>query len=409
MDLLLSVLASFVEYSKEYPAISGVFGLWLLATGTMILKSVPKKAWEVVLRNITTTLTLVNTSQSFYLFLKWYESNDYSCNSRSIKMSNGQYGSSGTATKAMGYGNHYFIFNKMPIKLNLVQLDAVGSYKERDQIKMTVLGRSHGTFDLIFESIKLKNLDRDKIIIHKFKENWTRASEQRKRDFNTLYLNMGVKEEIIEFVTNFEAREEFNLKHGINHQTAIMLYGPPGTGKTSVIKAIASHFDKKIYNLNASAMQYIESAFFSLPEDSLVVIEDIDSEMALHGRVIQKDGDASDSNAAAYCFTSMSDVLNAIDGLHCSHGRILIATTNHIEKLDPALIRSGRFDLKIKIDYASNYTLEQFINTFFSGNMLPDNFHIDDEISSSDIQSSALKNLGNFYGFLRPLGDVCSG
>ena len=51
---------------------------------------------------------------------------------------------------------------------------------------------------------------------------------------------------------------------------------------------------------------------------------------------------------------SLSGLLNALDGVASQEGRILIMTTNHIEKLDSALIRPGRIDLRLELNYADS-------------------------------------------------------
>ena len=86
----------------------------------------------------------------------------------------------------------------------------------------------------------------------------------------------------------------------------------------------------------------------NLPENSIVLIEDIDTENATKDRSYtskSKDEKTED----IFSFTNLSDILNSIDGLISNHGRILIATTNHKDNLDKALIRDGRFDLKIEL------------------------------------------------------------
>ena len=414
--LIREFITNFNLYAKEYPMVAGGFSIWALGTGTFILKSFPLKVWDAFLRTFTTKLTLLNTSDSYHLFLKWYEENNFSKNSRSIKISNGRWGYE-DMVKAMGYGNHYFVFNRTPIKLKLTEKESVGSDRERDQIEMTILGRSHSTYNKIFEAIRDKDLDKGKVVIHKYDDGWRRVSEQRKRSIETIHLNVGKKEEIIKFIEEFKAREEFNIKHGIGHQTAIMLHGPPGTGKTSIILALAGHFNMKIHNLNASALSKIEGAFASLPENSLIVIEDIDSDKMLHCRGKQEEKVEVKSNtmkedevlnnetpdSPLFSFTNMSDVLNAIQGLHSSHGRILIATTNHFDRLDEALIRSGRFNLKTKIDYADNYVASQFVERFFPDNKLPEGFQVRPNMPSSDIEKEVLDNLDSFDNFVQAI------
>jgi chaperone BCS1 len=64
-------------------------------------------------------------------------------------------------------------------------------------------------------------------------------------------------------------------------------------------------------------------------------------------------------------YGGLSDLLNALDGLISVHSRIIIMTTNHPEKLDPALIRYGRVDHKIELTYISIEVFIDFMETYF--------------------------------------------
>ena len=85
-----------------------------------------------------------------------------------------------------------------------------------------------------------------------------------------------VKDIILKHLDTFQSKESWYLTHGIPYHTGILLYGPPGTGKTSIIKAISNYLNYQIHILNSGNLGDIESAMFSLPEKSLIVIEDID-------------------------------------------------------------------------------------------------------------------------------------
>lgn len=63
---------------------------------------------------------------------------------------------------------------------------------------------------------------------------------------------------------------------------------------------------------------------------------------------------------------SFSGLLNAIDGVASHEGRILIMTTNHRERLDPALIRPGRVDMQIEFGYAGRNTLGEIFRELYS-------------------------------------------
>ena len=62
---------------------------------------------------------------------------------------------------------------------------------------------------------------------------------------------------------------------------------------------------------------------------------------------------------------TFSGLLNALDGIRSQEGRILIMTTNHREKLDPAILRPGRADYQVKLNLASHSQLERFYLNFF--------------------------------------------
>ena len=204
-------------------------------------------------------------------------------------------------------------------------------------------------------------------------------------------------------LNSFYSKEEWYLDHGISYQLGILLSGPPGTGKTSLAKAISSEYKKDLYILSPSSLHHIDSALSSIPEKSILLIEDIDTNYATNKRSQIKRNDKNEEDKELFSFTNLSDVLNAIDGIVVSHGRVLIATTNHQNKLDPALIREGRFDIKILIDYADSYILKQFFDRYYPNYKIDNNFKIKNEISSAKIQSLILKNLDNPQEVLKEL------
>jgi chaperone BCS1 len=62
---------------------------------------------------------------------------------------------------------------------------------------------------------------------------------------------------------------------------------------------------------------------------------------------------------------SLSGLLNALDGVAAAEGRILFATTNHLERLDPALSRPGRMDVWVEFKHASPWQAEALFKNFF--------------------------------------------
>jgi chaperone BCS1 len=62
---------------------------------------------------------------------------------------------------------------------------------------------------------------------------------------------------------------------------------------------------------------------------------------------------------------SLSGLLNALDGVAAAEGRLLFATTNHIERLDPALSRPGRMDVWVDFKHATGWQAENIFRCFF--------------------------------------------
>jgi len=386
-----SIIANFNNLTHNSPVVAGAVSLWALGVGTYLIKYVPSKIYQFFIKHITTKLTIFSSSQSFYKFVKWYDDNGYAKNARSLKITNGKHGWS-NAVKSIGYGTHYFFHKASLIRLTYsLQKEAI-SEKERDVIDLTIFWRSHAIFDEIFEDIKDKDTDGNFLIINKYEDKqWIRVSEQPKREFDTIFIDKNEKQKLINSIESFIKRADWDVKMGIPHQMGILLYGPPGTGKTSIIKAIASHFNMHVHDLPSSHLSYIAPAFNKLPHDALVIIEDIDTNASTHKRSTNIKT-ASDNPADIF---DLGTILNSIGGLITTHGRILVATTNHIEKLDPALIRAGRFDIKIEVGYATNEIFEEMMKKFYDNVNIPKNFNIKENITTSTIQQSILENLNN--------------
>jgi chaperone BCS1 len=153
-------------------------------------------------------------------------------------------------------------------------------------------------------------------------------------------------------------------RRGLPYQRGYLLHGPPGTGKSSLCLSIAGHFDLDVYVLTMSSLNdhSLKLLFAELPQHCIVLIEDVDA-TAVH-RKPDASADTSPSagqNGPGDKKVSLSTLLNVLDGLASSEGRLLIMTTNHIERLDPALIRPGPVDMKLEL-YLAN---EDMINRLF--------------------------------------------
>ncbi|RRT40990.1 hypothetical protein B296_00058134, partial [Ensete ventricosum] len=191
--------------------------------------------------------------------------------------------------------------------------------------------------------------------------------------FETLAIDPVLRDDIRDDLLRFVSRREYYSRVGRSWKRGYFLYGPPGTGKTSLVAAIANLLEFDVYDLELTAVHsntVLRRLLVSTNPKSVVVIEDVDCSLDLSDRNKKKkkkkkkskpDSDTEEremdpSEGGAGRGTSsvnLSGVLNFVDGLwsSCVGERLMIFTTNHPERLDPALLRPGRMDRKIHLSY----------------------------------------------------------
>nr|GEW23195.1 AAA-ATPase ASD, mitochondrial-like [Tanacetum cinerariifolium] len=201
---------------------------------------------------------------------------------------------------------------------------------------------------------------------------WSHVVFEHPASFQTLAMDPFKKQEIIDDLTTFSKSEEFYNRIGRAWKRGYLLYGPPGTGKSTMIAAIANFLNYDIYDLELTAVKdntELRRLLIETSSKSIIVIEDIDCSMDLTGQRkndTKEDEEESDRNTnrskqpmkpkesdSSSSKVTLSGLLNFVDGLWsaCGGDRLIVFTTNHVEKLDPALIRRGRMDKHIELSY----------------------------------------------------------
>jgi len=199
---------------------------------------------------------------------------------------------------------------------------------------------------------------------------WSHIPFEHPATFDTLAMDPEQKEGIIDDLMAFQKSKEYYAKVGKAWKRGYLLYGPPGTGKSTMIAAMANFLDYDVYDLELTAIKNnteLRKLFIETTGKSIIVIEDIDCSVDLtgkrrKGKKASGDKDSEDNDKPKLPMepekdddtkVTLSGLLNFIDGLWsaCGGERIIIFTTNHKEKLDPALIRRGRMDKHIEMSY----------------------------------------------------------
>ncbi|KAJ4836264.1 hypothetical protein Tsubulata_033009 [Turnera subulata] len=199
---------------------------------------------------------------------------------------------------------------------------------------------------------------------------WSHVVFDHPATFETVAIDPKTKKEIMAELVRFTGGKDYYAKTGKAWKRGYLLYGPPGTGKSSLIAAIANFMGYDVYDIELTAVNdntELRALLSNISSKSVVVIEDIDCSLNLTGqrsKKAKKDEDEDDDSESDEDTTvkagedkkskvTLSGLLNFIDGLWSSSGgeRIIIFTTNHKDKLDPALIRRGRMDRHIELSY----------------------------------------------------------
>jgi len=188
------------------------------------------------------------------------------------------------------------------------------------------------------------------------KGRWSLLSKLKKRDLDSIYLNENEVNIIEQDIDKFIDSEETYEKFGIPYKRNYLFYGIPGTGKTSLLFSLASKYNMSLAIVNFGPV--IDDSLFmnivhSMPENSLFILEDID------GLFIDRSQGSSNKS-----MVSFSGILNTLDGVGRKNKLITFMTTNHTDRLDPALLRPGRVDYKIEFTYATTHQISQMYDSF---------------------------------------------
>jgi chaperone BCS1 len=306
----------------------------------------------------------------------------------------------GQGAKAVRYtpsfGTHYFWYKKHLLLFNRIQNTrdiSYGSVSEKEEISISCFGRNPTILKELLAECRTnfsKNDENCTLIYRGTTKSgstdptWTRCMSRVSRPLSTVVLDESVKQALIDDMRDYlhPLTRRWYSNRGIPYRRGYLLCGPAGTGKSSFSLAVAGYFKLKIYivSLNSISMneENLGTLFAELPKRCVVLLEDIDTAGLTHTReglatpVVEEVKPAAPGQArtattnATNGGISLSALLNVIDGVASQEGRVLIMTTNHIEKLDKALIRPGRVDMTVKFDLASKDMIGALFRSIFA-------------------------------------------
>ena len=229
---------------------------------------------------------------------------------------------------------------------------------------------------------------------------WEKRFDLPARPLDTVILPEGQLESLVADVEQFKREEVDYIRLGMPYHRGYLLHGPPGTGKSSIPRAIASHFRMDLSYIPLSDVKRdtdLLNAVANVPPGSIVLLEDID--------VLSATRDRDDDKDDIPFGISLSGFLNVLDGVATPHGLIAMMTTNHIERLDPAIRRTGRADVVEEIGYVVDEQLERMFQMFYGREMTGLPTVEGKKIAAVDVVESFKKNRSDPEAAVRRLED----
>ncbi|TRM62654.1 P-loop containing nucleoside triphosphate hydrolase protein [Schizophyllum amplum] len=321
-------------------------------------------------------LLLTNRDHAYDWFLGWMARNTDSTTRRWLPngLEKHKNGSSNVFFNLVaGPGTHYLKYQgawmqvRRERETRAMQLVGAQSGGPWETIVLTTLSRDRFLFPkLLAEARDLAIKSQEgKLVIHTaWSTQWQPFGQPRgKRPLQSVVLAPGVAQKVENDVRTFLDRKQWYVDRGIPYRRGYLLHGPPGSGKSSFIQALAGALNYDICLLNLAERGLTDDRLMHLltnaPERSFILIEDVDA--AFNKRV-----QTSEDGCVPIC-GHLLRLPQRLDGVASGEERVVFMTTNHLERLDPALVRPGRVDLIELIDDATPEQARTLYTRFYGG------------------------------------------
>lgn len=312
-------------------------------------------------------------------------------------------------TERFWFKGHYFKFSRDAKTMMYAGWGGSTVFSNDETITLTCIGRSTEPIKELIQEARDNFLNKERactVVRRPAPKDqrghgrgvWHRVATRPSRPMNTVILDHDEKDRILSDINEYlhPATPRWYANRGIPYRRGYLFAGPPGTGKSSLAWAIAGIFGLDIYCISLVEPSLTEEdlglMFTSLPRRCVVLLEDIDSaglikrqepsatstdsekqdEAAKIGAEISKAISTAQQNnkgSKENQGISLSGLLNAIDGVASHEGRVLVMTSNFPDKLDDALIRPGRIDMRIDFTRATRMQIVELFTRMY----LPDN------------------------------------
>lgn len=372
---MLQLLKSMLTGRSEFA--SG--GLLLMVIGgiSVWLRAVPEQLWQWIVGQTTMVITVKDDDAAFVWVKEWFLDQGFVSRVRRVDLDTTMRNERIALIPAPG--RHWFWYCGRPF---MVWFSRTENTRERtgrrvESLTFRTLGRNRAVLERFVSDILSSHMRRQGLqsYLYVYNDGWDYVEGYSPRLLESVILEAGEKELLIQDIAQFRTVKQRYAQLGIPYHRGYLFYGPPGTGKTSLVSALAAHFGLSIYTINLVDFndRSLTTAVDQVPAHSILLLEDIDCMLPTHTRGAPNSPSGEDGtttsgkqkNPTAFNGVTLSGLLNVLDGFHAPSGVLFVMTTNHVEKLDKALLRPGRIDYKLYLGEATDDQKLELYRRFF--------------------------------------------
>lgn len=362
-DLLRNILSGQNQFA------SGGLLLMIIGGVSVWLRSVPETIWYWIVRQTTMIITVTDDDAAFVWVKEWFLEQKFLARIRNLDLDTTVRNERIAMIPAPG--KHWFWYGGRPFEVWFSRTESTHDRVARrvESLTFRTLGRKRDLLKRFVDDVVACHLRRQGVqsYLYTYDDGWNYVEGYAPRLLESVVLEPGEKEHLLEDIAQFRKSKRRYQRLGIPYHRGYLFYGPPGTGKTSLVSALAAHFGLSIYTANLTEFtdRSLMSGVNQVPANSVLLFEDIDSMRNSQSRAGSTGETDSKQNASSPSGVTLSGLLNVLDGFYAPTGVLFVMTTNHMEKLDQALLRPGRIDYRLYLGNASDRQKLELYRRFF--------------------------------------------